>query len=593
MLRAALVLLLLVCARIAHADSTVDRCGSDIESGAGTNLATALAAGGRITFSCGGGATINVNCSHALSADTEIDGGSTVTLRGNPGTPGCGGLASAYSMFANASPTRRALQLRNLRIVEARPKPDGGVTNLVGGNVARGNLDLRLSGVTIANSYAPVALDAGKVFVERSEFSGNEREVIVAPDITIADGTTFLSNQAAPLVADGGNVSIADSLFNGNLRPSDFTACSFVDIRGTQFVGNSGPEEGGALTVNCNSRIAHSEFAKNSAKTGGAIYIDDLAAHTNLIDVDFDGNVASKSGGAIALRFEIFAPAPPAQALELHHVTFKNNKARVAGAISFGRGALPGLSLNARKLSAAGSRFIDNEATMFGGALFVSRADASLSRSFFSGNRAVTAGGAIVGLQAGDASVEISNSLLVRNVAPSGAAFVGEATTFINSTIADNDGPGVSGIASSVLVPLVGGPVGPQPIRLSNTILSGGTASACGAADAAAPIEDTGNNLQYPGTSCAASISVGAPNFGPSYIPLPTSPAANEGNDAVCAASPIAGRDIWDTVRPKRERCTIGAAEADLQTLVDHALSPLTTIVSRFFDCACSRAPSR
>ena len=86
MLRAALAVLLLMCARLAQADSMVNLCGSGIRSGAGTDVARALASGGRITFSCGGASTININCSHALSADAEIDGGDRVTLRGNAGT---------------------------------------------------------------------------------------------------------------------------------------------------------------------------------------------------------------------------------------------------------------------------------------------------------------------------------------------------------------------------------------------------------------------------------------------------------------------------------------------------------------------------
>src|SRR4029450_8618548 len=109
-------LLLLLGPRFAHADATVTLCSSDTQSGAGTNLTSALAPGGRITVSCGGAATINVNCRHSLSANTDIDGGGNVTLQGNPGTPGCGGLSSAYTMFENASPTRRSLHLRRLRI---------------------------------------------------------------------------------------------------------------------------------------------------------------------------------------------------------------------------------------------------------------------------------------------------------------------------------------------------------------------------------------------------------------------------------------------------------------------------------------------
>jgi hypothetical protein len=205
----------------------------------------------------------------------------------------------------------------------------------------------------------------------------------------------------------------------------------------------------------------------------------------------------------------------------------------------------------------------------------------------FKGNRASTAGGAIVGLQSGDGSVELSNSVLVKNVAASGAAFAGNGVTFVNATLADNDGPAISGMASVASLPIAGGSIGPQPIRFHNTIVSGGTGNPCGPADPLAPYQDLGNNLQYPVDSCAASIAVGAPQFGPSYIPLPSSPAANAGNDAVCAAVPIAGRDIWDRTRPKGPHCTIGAAEADIQNIVRQALAPVIDGVSTFLRCFC------
>ena len=45
----------------------VDRCGTDTQGPGGTNLATALAAGGTITFRCGGGpATIRMTTQHLL-----------------------------------------------------------------------------------------------------------------------------------------------------------------------------------------------------------------------------------------------------------------------------------------------------------------------------------------------------------------------------------------------------------------------------------------------------------------------------------------------------------------------------------------------
>lgn len=582
-------LLLILGSRFAHADATVTLCGSDDQGGAGTNLTSALAVGGRVTFSCGGLVTIMVNCTHSLSANTDIDGGGSVTLQGNTSVPGCGGSASAYAMFANPSPARRSLRLSRIHIIGAKPKPDGSITTLTGGNVARGNLDLTLSDVTIANSYAPILIDQGSVTVARSEFTNSERQAIVAPEITIADHSRFIGNGGSPIEAHGGKVTIADSDFTANKQVSDLTRCTTIDIRNSQFTNNVGDFEGGALRTNCNARIASSTFTGNQTPdSGGAIHIGDLAGHTTLVDVEFNGNIADYGGG-IGFAYEVLGPSHPPLALELHHVTFKGNRARGGGAISFARSEVRGAVLNPRTLTGTAVQFIDNQATLFAGGLFTSRAQVRLTGSLFTGNRGATAGGAIVGLQSGDGSVELSNSILVKNVALSGAAFAGNGVTFINTTLADNDGPAVSAMASVLSLAIAGGPIGPQPIRFHNTIVSGGTGNPCGPADPAGPYQDLGNNLQYPVNSCAASIAVGAPQFGPSYIPLPSSPAANAGNDAVCAATPIAGRDIWDKTRPKGPHCTIGAAEADIQNIVQQALAPLVNGISILLKCSCGR----
>ncbi|HZT77128.1 MAG TPA: hypothetical protein VFA27_10750 [Vicinamibacterales bacterium] len=581
-------LLLLVGARSAHADATVTLCVSDTQSGAGTNLTSALAAGGRITFNCGAAATIHVNCRHSLSANTVIDGGGAITLQASPASPGCGGLASAFTLFENPSPARRSLHLQRLRIVGIKPIPDGGVTTLTGGNVARGNLDVTLADVTITASYQPILLDEGSVVVERSELSNNDRQAIVAPEITVRDHSHLLGNGGSPLESRGGKVTIADSDFTGNKQVSDLTNCTSIDIRNSRFTNNVGAFQGGALRTNCSAQIWSSTFAGNQAKSGGALHVGDLAAHTMLADVEFTGNVATGEGdgGAIAFAFEVLGPSHPPLAVELHHVTFKSNRAGIGGALSFGRGDVTGAVLSPRILTGAAVQFIDNQAGLFAGALFTSRAVVRLTDSLFMGNRGGNAGGAIVGLQAGDGSLELSNSLLVKNVAPVGAAFAGNGVRFVNATFADNGGPAVSALESMVLQ-IAKVPIGPQPVRFQNTIVSTGGANPCGPANPAGPYEDQGNNLQYPANSCVASIAVGAPQFGPSYIPLPSSPAANAGNDAVCAASPVAGRDIWGRTRPKGAHCTIGAAESDIWNIVEQALAPVTNLVSSLFRCFC------
>jgi hypothetical protein len=592
--------LLLLASQFARADATVTLCGSDDQGGAGTNLTSALAMGGHIIFKCGGPATILVNCSHWLTIDADIDGGGNVTLQGNARVPGCGAPAQtpawAYAMFADLvilykgippPQTRPSLHLSRLQIIGAKPKPEGGITAFLGGNVVRGDFDLTLSDVTITNSYAPIQLDRGSVTLERSQISNSDRQAIAAPDITIRDHSHLTGNSGSPLEAHGGKVTIADSDFTGNEQGSELSSCAMIDILNAQFTNNNaGGTDGGALRTGCNMRIASSTFTGNQASSGGAIYIIPSAAQTTLLNVEFDGNIALSEGGGIAV-YNVASGFPPL-ALELQSVTFKGNRAKAAGALSFARAG--GTALNPRTLTGSAVQFIDNQATAFAGGLFTLGAQVRLTRSLFMGNRAGTVGGAMVGLQTGgDAWAELSNTIIVKNVAPIGAAFAGNGATFINTTLTDNNGPAVSAMGNVGPLAIVPGLTAPQPIRFHNTIVSGGTGNPCGPADPAGPYQDLGNNLQYPVNSCGSGIAVGAPQFGPSYIPLPSSPAANAGNDAVCAAVPVAGRDIWDKTRPKGPHCTIGAAESDIQNMIQQALSPLLRGVSNVLKCCYGR----
>jgi hypothetical protein len=581
----AVLLLLLIGCRSAHADATITLCGSDNQSGAGTNLDKALAIGGHITFSCGGPVIITVNCAHSLRANTDIDGGGSITLRGPMRAPDCSGDASA--MFDNPSAQRFSLKLSRLRITDAK------AVDIFHGSVTNGNLDLSLADIIIANSHSPILVD-GQVHCERSQFTGNDGVVLeTTEDIAITDHTRFIGNGGTPLQVFGGNVTIDGAEFADNKEPSFLGICVAADIRNSQFVRNSNR----ALIINCDTRIANSTFSNNQTKgDGGAIVISALAQHTKLVAVEFTGNIASRGGGAVSIRYGVgilngVVPPPPVQlppqSLELHHVTFKANHAHFAGALD-ARGPPPRVPLSDHTLTASEVQFIDNQADTFAGGLFVSRVQAHFSGAIFSGNRAASLGGAVVSMHGGEDFLVFGNSLLVKNTAPQGAAFAGTGTTFINTTIADNVGAAVFGIASSSVLPPIGGTLSPQPVQFSNTIVSGATSSACGPPDTAAPYINLSHNLQYPSASCGATIPVGGPQFGPSYIPLPSSPAANGGNDAACAAVPIAGRDFWGKTRPKGNHCTIGAAEADIQNIIEQGLAPIIKAVSTLFRCSCN-----
>jgi hypothetical protein len=140
----AVCILLLIYPPFARADAVVTLCASDDQAGAGTDPTMALAAGGHITFNCGAAAaTILVNCTHPIAADTAIDGGGTVTLQGDARVPGCGGNAAQYATFHNDAAQIFALALSGLHITGATPLPDGGITPLTGGNVELSRLSPR------------------------------------------------------------------------------------------------------------------------------------------------------------------------------------------------------------------------------------------------------------------------------------------------------------------------------------------------------------------------------------------------------------------------------------------------------------------
>src|SRR5947208_16224946 len=95
----------LIGAGVAWADPLrVTACDSD--TGAGFNLAQALAAGGEIQFSCPAGTTIRVTGRYVLKQNTVIDGGDTVTLDGH------GSVGPMLTSMQGANVTLRRITFR-------------------------------------------------------------------------------------------------------------------------------------------------------------------------------------------------------------------------------------------------------------------------------------------------------------------------------------------------------------------------------------------------------------------------------------------------------------------------------------------------
>jgi len=248
---------------------------------------------------------------------------------------------------------------------------------------------------------------------------------------------------------------------------------------------------------------------------------------------------------ALANRSVIFncGPAPVT-------ITVTNEKAITADTIIDGRGGLITLSggslirlfnvtaaLDVRNLTIVDWHGVSGGAIRNAGTL-------SVTNSTFSGNSAGASGG--------------------------GALFSGGTARLTNCTLSDNGGATVICFPCG---PVPGGCGGGGPVTVTNTIIAESTGWSC---TWVWNLIDGGHNLQFPDTSCGATIPSLDPLLDPAGLQdnggptqtialLPGSPAINAGDPDVCAKPPVNGIDQRGFARPGtgHTQCSIGAYEAD------------------------------
>jgi hypothetical protein len=519
----------------------VDRCGSDVEPG-GINLATALAAGGRITFRCGGPATIRITREHLITRSVDIDGGNQITLEGNK--------QSSFLLVSGPTGPNVVVRLANLTILRM-----GSST----GGLFRGSR-IAVFNSRIAESDTPIVANTG-VVIENSTLESNSGPLISADNVDLTR-TTFRSNRGPPLTTIGGRINIIDSTFDDNVRSIFLTGgsrCSLRIVR-TTFTNNRSiaadidtPAGGGAFITQCTTEVENSTFANNTTSAnGGAISIGREAPRVSISGSRFRSNTAER-GGAIAMD-PLFAPR---RVLALQFTILTDNKAKVGGAIFFGESPE-----NDTRLEGRGVTFSRNIASDRGGGVAGTNASVHILRGTFVRNEAQS--GAALWLNTlGARESVIANTLFVLNKAPLGT-FVGNTTRFINATVLGSEGPGL------VQSPASTGTNPARAIRLANSIIENNSGGNCRAG--AAGIIDEGANLQFPDTSCGAGIRVGIALLDTFYAPIIGGAARAQGDNKICAAAPVGGQDFYGEKRPQADRCSIGAVEGDLERFMRRRL---------------------
>ena len=435
----------------------------------------------------------------------------------------------------------------------------------------------------------------GSITIIRSTFSDNVAQggggalVLGAATATISQ-SVFSGNSgnlAGGIGSQESELTITDSVFTENTSNYDGGAIGGEDapltISGSKFTNNTASVSGGAISFEATDvSITDSEFEANFAqKYGGALHMKD--ATLDISASSFDRNHAGSAGGAISTN---------AVAATISDSALRGNLSQAAGAIIVEGGTVTlersEITRNSAefggaawafggKLTITDSLLRDNEATLLAGAVLgMSQADIEIINSWFDGNAAEDVGGA---LALSEASASISRSTFSDNLASYGGALADSSGPgeFIinNSTFSGNraykfGGALILAIASTAdiaHVTMAGNTAeranaiagyDDASIRMRNSIVTGEWGQCAGT------LAGNSDNFISDG-SCATTLK-GDPKLGelvesddgaPPYYPLLRNSPLIDAADC----DPNSATDQIGTPRPQGEACDIGAIE--------------------------------
>lgn len=285
---ACLVTLLLPAARAVAApldavvgDGTAASCD-------GNALEAAIAAGGTVTFNCGGAHTILANTMVVDVGNTVVvDGGGLITISGE-------GLRQIFIISAGAS-----LTLNNITLSNGNWPGRGGAIDVYG--------SVALNNSTVRDSQSPCGACDG------SDGYGGAIAVERGGTLSVAN-SQLLANQAANWggaigVESGGTATVTGSTIDGNtagaeggglwvnsgasLTLTESTVRNNQATRGTRVMVGAG----GGIHTRGDTTIVRSTLSTNLADGGGALAV--LGGSLNVENSTISGNTARAAAGGI------------------------------------------------------------------------------------------------------------------------------------------------------------------------------------------------------------------------------------------------------------------------------------------------------
>jgi uncharacterized repeat protein (TIGR01451 family) len=425
-------------------------------------LNAALAGGGTVSFSCGGGpVVIPLSATKVISTSTTLDGsGEQVTLDG--------GHAVRHFLTTYQVPALTtagiALTLRHLTLRNGRASDFGGAIRLVYQEPSR-RTTLTLDDVAFEGNVAAAAgadvgggalyAQGGLVTITGSRFSGNRG----------GNGGAIGSLQAV--------FTISDSRFEGNATHAtaggqgghggaiyiDGSSLGLLTIRRTSFTGNSAAAIGGAIHtwlygLPSGMLIEDSSFASNAGVTnGGAIF--HMNGSLTISGSTFAGNSVVGQGGALWLRRDDGRPADTP--VSVTNSTFWGNQATGyrpnTGSVGLG-GAIA--NSGATSLALSHVTIVGNHADWVGGGI-MGASGATLRASIVANNTAANGGNAW-SIQKNCAGTLGDGGANVQWPAPSPSDAQGRCAAGVALVDPLLGGLAANGGLTATLAPLVGSP---------------------------------------------------------------------------------------------------------------------------------------
>jgi hypothetical protein len=521
-------------------------------------LAAALAAGGTITFNCGGGKTFTFTSEKTITQDTVIEGGNAIYFNGG----------SATRLFRVVAPAR--LTLNDLYLQKGySPGADGGAILSLG--------TLVLNNVRAENNAAGgcggVIWTQGAVIVSNSRFENNSAVIGGGAICTAAYGGANLQISNTRLQYNGVAQAGNNAGYGGAIVLNPTASLTFTDSEFSsnkaQFGGALAVMQGATATVRSTLVAGSLAFHVNSAThSGGAAYnLGSLSLDTTQVGrnyIDESVTVNGYGGGIASLG-----------ALTIHNSFFFSNYGRIGGGLYLA-GGLDSSRADLQRVELQG-----NEAKVAGGGLFADTTALTVTNSTFYNNRAAGSGGAL-----GCASctrLQVSNSSFITNTAAYGGGLyvtagneskysIVQNATFSGNTASSSRGGGVynQGLLELRFTTLAynGNGVHNGPgasTRFRSSVLHNPGYTNCGS-DSVTQFNNDGANHVSDDSCGPAFTAAGDPRLGPLQfdiqdkywdthfrLPLVGSPLINLGH------STCPERDQRGALRPNA--CDIGAVE--------------------------------